>query len=73
MTVLSSGAGSSKAKAKDVAADQQQDMKIVASFRVTQQVAYVYVSILSEFIVLRAWMLRSHEITQARQCQSQLA
>lgn len=39
VTVLSSGAGSSKAKAKDAAADQQQDMKIVASFRVTQQVS----------------------------------
>ena len=42
VTVLSSGAGSSKAKAKEAAADQQQNMKIVASFRVTQQVAYLY-------------------------------
>ena len=41
VTVLSSGAGSSKAKAKEAAADQQQDMKIVASFRVTQQVRYM--------------------------------
>ena len=53
VTVLSSGAGSSKAKAKDAAADQQQDMKIVASFRVTQQVTHVYNQYIRGF---RAWM-----------------
>ena len=56
VTVLSSGAGSSKAKAKEAAADQQQNMKIVASFRVTQQVAYLY---------SHEQMLRSNEILPA--------